>query len=53
MGERNERKRQGRLHLRVAQGRMRTDRGRLMTINIQTKLPLSSLVRARYDRPMS
>ena len=51
MGERNERKRQGRLHLRVAQGRMRTDRGR--SINIQTKLPLSSLVRARYDRPMS
>ena len=31
VGERNERKRQGRLRLRVAQGRMRTDRGRLMT----------------------
>ena len=30
-GERNERKRQGRLRLRVARGRMRTDRGRLMT----------------------
>ena len=26
MGERNERKRQGRLRLRVARGRMRTDR---------------------------
>ena len=31
VGERNERKRQGRLRLRVARGRMRTDRGRLMT----------------------
>ena len=31
MGERNERNRQGRLRLRVAWGRMRTDRGRLMT----------------------
>ena len=29
VGERNERKRQGRLRLRVARGRMRTDRGRL------------------------
>ena len=30
VGERNDRKRQGRLRLRVARGRMRTDRGRLM-----------------------
>ena len=29
VGERNGRKRQGRLRLRVARGRMRTDRGRL------------------------
>ena len=59
VGERNERKRQGRLRLRVARGRMRTDRGRLMTYKhtyihtcIQTKLPLSSLVRARCARPI-
>ena len=59
MGERNERKRQGQLRLRVARGRMRTDRGQLMTYKhtyihtyIQTKLPLSSLVQARCVRPI-
>ena len=57
MGERKERKRQGRLRLRVARGRMRTDRSRLLQIDdiqtyIQTKLPLSSLVRDRCARPI-
>ena len=60
VGERAQRaeEKQGRLRLRVARGRMRTDRGRLMTYKhtyihtyIQTKLPLSSLVRARCARP--
>ena len=60
VGERNERKRQGWLRLRVARGRMHADRGRLMTYKhtyihtyIQTKLPLTSLVRARCARPIN
>ena len=40
MGERNERKRQGRLRLRVARERMRTDRGRLMTYKHTNKIAI-------------
>ena len=40
VGERNERKRQGRLRLRVARGRMRTDRGRLMTYKHTNKIAI-------------
>ena len=40
VGERNERKKQGRLRLRVARGRMRTDRGRLMTYKHTNKIAI-------------
>ena len=46
VGERNERKRQGRLRLRVARGRMRTDRGRLMTYKIAIEFTSTGSLRS-------
>ena len=40
VGEHNEQKRQGRLRLRVARGRMRTDHGRLMTYKHTNKIAI-------------